>query len=364
MSGGSTTEFKAYACHGKGEPLVPFAYTPRPLGPNDVEIRIAACGICGSDIHTMDSGWGPTPYPVVPGHEIVGVATQVGAQVKKIRVGDRVGVGPIKQTCDGAKKCDSCSKGLENLCVRSVPTYAGFYKDGAASYGGYAEGVRVHEQWTFKIPDALTFAEAAPLLCAGVTVFAPLKRAGITKGMRVGVVGIGGLGHLAIQYAVAMGAEVVAISHSESKKGEAEKLGAKGGFLVSSKKDEMKRARMSLDVVIVTALSDQVKPGAFDAYLGLVKAHGTVILVGVPESPIPFWAFSVIGQQRAIVGSSIGSPAETQEALEFAAKHGVKPWIETEKMSRCGEAVARVRKGDVRFRMVLLNGVEQARSKL
>ncbi|KAI8800457.1 chaperonin 10-like protein [Cladochytrium replicatum] len=355
----SATDVKAFACHGKGQPLAPFSYTPRPLGPNDVQIRISACGICGSDIHVMDSSWFPAPYPIVPGHEIVGTVTQTGPAVTAHKPGDRVGVGPMVYTCEGDKKCPSCAGGNESICMKRVTAYAGTYKDGKSSYGGYAESVRVDARWVFGIPREIETECAAPLLCAGMAAYAPLKRAGVGKGMRVGVVGMGGVGHLAVQYASKMGASVVVVSHSEGKKEDAISFGAEI-FVCSKDHEGMKGLMMSLDVVMVTGLPDHVKPGLIDSYLWLLKPCGTMIITAMPESHVTISLGSLVGQQRTIVGASMGTIQETREALEFAAKHGIRPWVETMAMTSCGDAVAKVRKGDVRFRMVLVN--EEARS--
>jgi alcohol dehydrogenase (NADP+) len=342
------TKIQGYASHGKGQDLKLWEYEAHPLRPTDIHIKISHCGICHSDIHTLDSGWGPTKYPVIVGHEIVGEITEVGSEVTKFKVGDRVGVGA---QCSSCHKCHHCEIGAENVCTAGVFTYNSVHPDGGIAYGGYAKAVRVPFQFAFKIPQGLSSAEAAPLLCAGVTVFAPLKRH-MTPGCRVGVIGIGGLGHLGIQFASKLGAsEVVAISTSSKKEADAKALGA-DRMLISNDQLQMKANFRALDVVLCTANSTDMP---WESYLSLIAPGGKLIIVGIPEDKIKLNIAALIFAQVTMVGSLIGSTNEIEEMLAFADKRKVSPWIEKMPMSKVNEALARVRKNDVRFRFVLEN---------
>ncbi|KAJ3325773.1 hypothetical protein HDU76_013133 [Blyttiomyces sp. JEL0837] len=340
------TKIRGFAAYSKDEPLKPFEYTPRPLGEEDVTLKIMYCGICGSDIHTIDSGWGPTSYPCIVGHEIVGRVVEVGSQVSHLKIGDRVGVGAQSYAC---LKCETCKEGCDNLCPKAVGTYNSRYADGFISQGGYADYVRLSSFHAFKIPEKLASDVVAPLLCAGVTVFAPLRRFGAGPGKVVGVAGIGGLGHLAVQFASKMGAHTVAVSTTASKKSAATTLGAHS-FVALSSRDDLKKARGSMDLLVVTATDPS---GSVDVLLSLLKHNGVLVLVGAPETSITTMPFSLIIKQRAIVGSSIGSRKDVTDMLDFAAEKGVMPWIEVEDMEKCNDAVQRVREGTPRFRVVL-----------
>ena len=302
-----------------------------------------------SDIHTLDSGWGPTTYPVVVGHEIVGTVTAVGPSVSQYKVGDRVGVGAQVWSCQKFDACSDCQLQQDALCPHRVFTYNSKYSDGQQSYGGYAEAVRVSEKYAFKIPENLPSDVCAPLLCAGVTVFNPLKQQGVKPGSKVGVVGIGGLGHLAIQFAAKMGAQVVAVSHSANKKAECQQLGS-SGFVLISDKNSVKAAVQSLDVLLVTS-NHTGQP--WDVYLSLLKNRGVCVLLAVPEEPLEIGAGSLIMRELTLTGSLIGSRKVVQEMLEFAAKHEVRPWIEKVPMEEVNGAIQKVRDGKVRYRMVL-----------
>ncbi|KAJ3212271.1 hypothetical protein HDU67_003932 [Dinochytrium kinnereticum] len=337
---------KAFACGGKGEPLKPFTYTPRPLGSKDVEIEISHCGICGSDIHTLDSGWGPTAYPCVVGHEIIGTISAVGPEVKSLKVGDRAGVGAQVWAC---LECASCKAGNDNFCSKGVFTYNAKYQDGKEAQGGYASHVRVQEEWAIAIPEKISSEVAAPLMCAGVTVFAPLNRYITKPGMRVGVVGIGGLGHLAIQFAAKMGSHVVAISHSPNKKDDCAKLGA-SDFVVLENADDYGRIAGTLDVLLISSFHANE---SMDKLFSTLGPYGQAILVAIPEVPISMHAFSVILGNKSLAGSIIGSVKQLKETLEFAAEHDVKPWIEVMPMEQANDAIVKVRAGKPRFRIVL-----------
>ncbi|KAJ3358066.1 hypothetical protein GGF32_000768 [Allomyces javanicus] len=339
---------KGYAAFSKDSELVPWEYEAAPLGSDDVEIEISHCGVCHSDVHTLDEGWGPTKFPIIVGHEIVGRITAVGPHVKHLAIGDRVGVGA---QCGACLHCKQCKTGHDNMCGSATFTYNSEHPEGHAAYGGYAEAVRVPAEYAFKLPDALPSDVAAPLLCAGATVFSPLKRHW-TPNARVGVVGIGGLGHLAIQFAHALGAtEVVALSTSDRKRKDAEALGASKFVTLKAPEDYAAHAS-SLDLIICTASSVLMN---YDLYLSLLDVGGKFVVVGLPEDSVKINFASLIMKQRSIVGSMIGARADIEEMLEFAAKKNVHPWIEKVPMAEVNEAIARLRKGDVTYRFVLEN---------
>lgn len=340
-------QFQGHAAYGAGQALKPYSYTPCPLGAEDVEIEISHCGICGSDIHTIDSagGWGGSNFPVIVGHEIVGKVVAAGPNVKDMKIGDRVGVGAQQYSCL-EKGCQECDDGHEQCCTKIWWTYNSKRPNGTTTQGGYANKIRVRHQFAFKIPDEIDSVSAAPLLCAGLTVYAPLKRENFKAGAKVGVVGIGGLGHLAVQYAAALGATVTAISHSPNKKAEAIALGATH-FLTSS---DFANHPRSLDTIIVCA---NAKGQDWSKYLSLLKVHGRLILVALPEEDLAFVPHSLTGTQVGVVGSVIGSIAEMKDMLEFSAKHNIRPVTQIMKLADCNEALDKVRKGDVKYRIVL-----------
>ncbi|ORZ35614.1 putative mannitol dehydrogenase [Catenaria anguillulae PL171] len=341
-------QITGYAAHAKGADLVPFTYDAPALGADDVHIEISHCGVCHSDIHTLDEGWGPTAYPCIVGHEIVGTVQAIGEHVTHLAVGDRVGVGA---QCGACSRCSTCLHGKDNLCGHGVFTYNATHPSGRVAYGGYAQAVRVPGDYAFKLPADLPSDVAAPLLCAGVTVFAPLKRH-MFPGARVGVVGIGGLGHLAVQFAKALGAsEVVGLSTSDRKAKDAAALGATK-FVVLNSPEAFAANSNTLDIILCTASHHDMP---WDAYVNLLDAEGKFIVVGLPEDSIKINLASVIFRQRSIVGSLIGAKNEIVDMLDFAAKHKVRPWIETMPMTEVNTAIARLRKGDVTYRFVLKN---------
>ncbi|OMH82289.1 putative mannitol dehydrogenase [Zancudomyces culisetae] len=342
--------FKAWACDEPKGTLHEWSYEPRPLGPNDVELKVICCGICGSDIHTMDSDWGPTKYPVVVGHEIIGTVVSKGDAVTNLQVGDRVGVGAQVAACLKSD-CTACSRELDPHCPESVFTYNGVYADGASSYGGYSEAVRVDANYAFKIPEKISSAEAAPLMCAGATVFTPMLKFGLKKGDRVGVVGIGGLGHLAIQYASALGCEVTAFSHSPNKKEESMKLGAHK-FVITKNEDESKSCVKSLDYLFVTSNSSS---NDYATFFSWVDFGGKICLLAVPAADLVLKPFLFISYEVYLGGSLIGGVDSIKKTLEFSAEHNIRPVIERLPMSSCNEGVQRVRDGKVRYRVVLEN---------
>ncbi|RLN92348.1 hypothetical protein BBJ28_00004994 [Nothophytophthora sp. Chile5] len=347
----------AYASFGKGEQAKPWEYQSRPLGPEDVEIKISHCGICGSDLHTIDSGWGQTMYPCVVGHEIVGEVTLAGPEVKDMEVGDRVGVGAQVWAClnkDPKEPCKECANGIDAYCPHRVGTYNSKYRksDGAITYGGYADYVRVTHEYAFKIPDNIPSDVAAPLLCAGTTVFTPFKEVGIKPGDRVGIVGIGGLGHLGIQFAKAMGAgTVAAFSRSSNKEAEVRALGA-DEFVVYTDEKQAAAAANSVDILLITADANNMP---YTLFLSFLAVHGTVIMVGLPNDEIKFKPFPLVGKGANFKGSAIGSIANIKEMLQVASEKNVRPVIQKLPMSKVNEGIQMVRDGTVRYRVVLEN---------
>jgi alcohol dehydrogenase (NADP+) len=326
-------------------------YEPKTWSEDDVDIKITHCGICGSDIHTLRSGWGATLYPCCVGHEVAGTAVKVGKNVKHIKLGDRIGVGAQSSSCG---ECEECKNGEVQYCSGGmVGTYNGKYKDGSKSYGGYADYCRAPARFVVKIPDGLSTAEAAPMLCGGVTVWSPLVKNGAGPGKRVGIIGLGGLGHFGVLFAKALGCdEVVAISRSHSKEEDAKKMGADRLIATGDEGWNKKNAR-SLDLIVSTVSSPDMP---LAKYLQLLRTHGQFIQVGAPEDSIPaINAFALIGKGCKIGGSAIGSPEDITEMLEFAAKHKVHPFIQERPMKEANQAVIDMDNGDARYRYVLVN---------
>eukprot|EP00823_Brevimastigomonas_motovehiculus_P008103 TRINITY_DN7374_c0_g1_i1.p1 TRINITY_DN7374_c0_g1~~TRINITY_DN7374_c0_g1_i1.p1 ORF type:complete len:418 (-),score=126.92 TRINITY_DN7374_c0_g1_i1:167-1276(-) len=349
--------YNAYAATKKGGTLEPFKYHPRILGTNDVEIKISHCGICGSDIHTIDSGWGPSTYPVIVGHEIIGVVTKAGGNCKLLKVGDRVGVGAQVFACH-KNDCHDCMHDDDPHCPKKVFTYDDRYPDGELTRGGYAEFVRVHEDFAFKIPDALSSAEAAPLMCAGATVWQPMVDHNVKWGSKVAVVGMGGLGHLALQFAAKMGADVTVVTHSTNKKEDALKLGAKNVLDLNDEK-AMKSAAYSMDMLVITSNQDDAN---FTMLLSLLRTRGVAVLCAAPNSGVKMHPFGLIIKKVSMCGSLLASSGQIKIMLDFAAKHGVKPIIEKMAMKDVNKGIERVRSGKVRYRVVLCNEEEKKKS--
>lgn len=332
-------------------------FTPKKWTENDVDIEISHCGICGSDMHTLKSGWGPTPYPCVVGHEIVGKAIRVGKNVNHIKVGDRVGVGATARTCHQSD-CAECSSGNETYCSKGmIGTYGAVYPgDEGKSYGGYADYNRTDGRWVFKIPDGIESADAAPMMCAGITVYAPLKEKGCGPGKTVGVVGVGGLGHFAILFAKALGADrVVGISRKNDKRDDVLKLGADEYIATGEEENWADKHRRSLDLIICTVSSEKMP---LSDYLKLLKVKGTFVQVGAPDGGnLPnINAFTLIGNGINVSGSLVGSPAEIQDMLEVAAAKKIKPWIQERDMKDANQAIIDMEEGKARYRYVLKNG--------
>ncbi|MHB1067068.1 MAG: NAD(P)-dependent alcohol dehydrogenase [Candidatus Nanopelagicales bacterium] len=337
----------AYAAPAANAPLAPTTITRRDLGPHDVLIEIAYSGICHSDIHQAREEWGSAIFPMVPGHEIAGIITQVGPEVTAFAVGDHAGIGCFVDSC---RECERCKSGNEQYCsVHTVVTYNGLERDQRTpTYGGYSTHIVCDEAYVLHIPASLPLDESAPLLCAGITLYDPLKRWKAGPGARVGVMGLGGLGHMGVKLAVAMGAEVTVISHSPGKEDDALRLGAHA-FLLSSDRAAMKAARNSFGVIANTVAADI----DLNAYLSLLDLDGVMALVGLPGSPMAIRPFSLIGGRRSLAGSSIGGIAETQEMLDFCGQHGVTSDIETIAVQQVNEAWDRVVASDVKYRFVI-----------
>ena len=336
----------AYAAPSADAPLEPTTITRREVGPHDVLIEIAYAGICHSDIHTVNGDWGPQPYPLVPGHEIVGTVAEIGPEVTGHAVGDRVGVGCMVNSCG---QCTNCRNGDEQYCAEGmVPTYGGADRDGTITQGGYSTHVVVDAGFVLSVPASLDLAAAAPLLCAGITTYSPLRRWGAGPGRKVAVVGLGGLGHLAVKIAAAMGAEVTVLSQSLKKKEDGLRLGAEH-YYATSDPATFEQLAGSFDLVLntVSAVID------VDAYLSLLTVDGALVNVGAPAEPLSLNVFSLIGGRRTYAGSMIGGIAETQEMLDFCAEHGIVPETELISADRVNEAYERVLASDVRYRFVI-----------
>ncbi|MDB5731972.1 MAG: hydroxyacid dehydrogenase [Variovorax sp.] len=338
-----------YAAQAATLPLAPFDFERRALGASDVAIDILHCGVCHSDLHTARSEWGPTVYPCVPGHEIVGRVTAVGDGVSKFRVGDLVGVGCMVDSC---QHCGHCAEGLEQYCDNGfTDTYNGREQVSRANtLGGYSDHIVVHEKFVLRVSHAEEhLAAVAPLLCAGITTYSPLRQWKVGPGHKVGVVGLGGLGHMGVKIAAAMGAHVVLFTTSPGKKDDALRLGAKE-VVVSKNEEEMRVHANSFDFILDTVAA----PHDLDAFLGLLKLDGTLCLVGVPASPHPSpGVFRLIAKRRRLAGSLIGGIAETQEMLDFCAEHGIVSDIEPIAMAQVNEAYERMLRSDVKYRFVI-----------
>ncbi|MEO8032130.1 MAG: NAD(P)-dependent alcohol dehydrogenase [Gemmatimonadota bacterium] len=344
---GARLPAKGYAATSSKTPLAPFSFERRSPGPKDVQIDILFCGVCHSDLHQARDEWAGTTFPVVPGHEIVGRVVAVGNEVKHHGVGDLVGVGCM---VDSDRTCPECKAGLEQFCTSGVFTYNS--KDpilGGMTYGGYSDKIVVDEHFVLKISDKLDPAGAAPLLCAGITTYSPLRHWNVGKHSKVGVVGLGGLGHMAVKFAHAFGAETVLFTTSPGKSADAKRLGA-DQVVISRSPDELKRHAASFDFILNTVAA----PHNLDAYTSLLKRDGTLCLVGVPDSPHPSPAvFNLIVKRRSIAGSLIGGIKETQEMLDFCAQHRIDSDIELISIQKINDAYERMLKSDVKYRFVI-----------
>ena len=342
------SETRGYAAQSEDSGLAPINFERRALRADDVAIEIDYCGVCHTDIHFVQNDWGMTAYPVVPGHEIVGRVTAVGSGVTGFQVGDKVGVGCMVDSC---RHCDACEHGLEQYCQEGpVLTYNGQDRhDGSVTFGGYSERVVVSDRFVVRVPDSLDMAAAAPLLCAGITTYSPLVHYGVKPGHKVGVVGMGGLGHMGIKFAKALGAEVTVFTRSDNKVAEAKRQGA-DRVIISTDDDQMAAAAGSLDYILDTVpVQHDLNP-----YLQTLSFDGTHILVGLLE-PIdpPVEGGQLVMQRRVLAGSLIGGMPETQEVLDFCAEHGITCEVEMLDIANINDAYQRVKRGDVKYRFVI-----------
>ena len=334
------SEIHGLAVHAAGAQLLPYKYEVGELGSNEVEIRISHCGVCHSDVHLIDNDWGLSKYPFIPGHEIVGTVTAVGSAVLDHAAGDRVGVGWQADSCG---ICEWCRQGDEHLCAKSQPTCVG-------RNGGYADAIRVNSKFAIAVPKVLESENVAPLLCGGITVYSPLRNHGVRPSSRVGVIGIGGLGHMGVQFAKAFGAEVTAFSTSKDKEAEAKTLGAHH-FINTRDTGALKKVAESFDFLLSTVSADQDWQG----YVNILRPKGVLCVVGASPSPMQIQASSLVLGQKMISGSPTGSPRDLHEMLDVAARHNVKAITERFPMAKANDAVAKVKKNQVRYRAVLTN---------
>ncbi|OBK64092.1 alcohol dehydrogenase [Mycobacterium colombiense] len=336
----------AYAATSPTAPLTKTTIERRDPGPHDVAIDIKFAGICHSDIHTAKGEWGTPDYPLVVGHEIAGVVTAVGSEVTKHKVGDRVGVGCMVNSCG---QCNSCKAGLEQYCSRgTVFTYNATDRDGTTTQGGYSQAIVVDENFVLRIPDSLPLDKAAPLLCAGITLFSPLRHWKAGKDTRLAIIGLGGLGHMGVKLGAAMGAEVTVLSQSLKKMEDGLRLGAKH-YYATAERETFKNLRNSFDLILNTVSANL----NLNDYLSLLDVDGTLVELGIPEHPMEVGAFSLALARRSLSGSNIGGIAETQEMLDFCAEHNVTPEIELIEPDYINEAYERVLASDVRYRFVI-----------
>jgi uncharacterized zinc-type alcohol dehydrogenase-like protein len=338
---------KAYAAYSAETPLRDYDCERREPGPHDVQIEILYCGVCHSDIHQVRNEWGGSMFPMVPGHEIVGRVTAVGAHVKKFQVGDLAGVGCLVDSC---RECSKCREGLEQYCENgSVGTYNALERDGKTiTYGGYSKQIVTTEEFVLKLSEKLDLKAVAPLLCAGVTTWSPLRHWKVGAGHKLGVLGLGGLGHMAVKFGVSFGAEVTMLSHSPSKEADAKRLGAHR-FALTSNPETVKELSGYFDFIIDTVSA----PHDYNTYLNLLNTSGTMICVGAPPAPAQVAVFNLIMQRRSLAGSLIGGIPETQEMLDYCAEHGIVSDVEMIAMKDINEAYERMMKGDVKYRFVI-----------
>ncbi|MGH8032443.1 MAG: NAD(P)-dependent alcohol dehydrogenase [Luteimonas sp.] len=338
----------AYAAADAASPLGPHSIQRRAPGPRDVLIDIAYCGVCHSDIHQVRDEWGGNSiYPMVPGHEIVGHIAEIGSEVANFKVGDAVGIGCFVDSC---RECEQCALGEEQLCLQGMTfTYNSRERaSNAPTYGGYSTRITVDQDYVLRVPAGIPLDRAAPLLCAGITTYSPLRYHGLKAGDKLAVVGLGGLGHMAVKFGVAMGAQVTVLSTSESKRADAIALGAQH-FAVTGDKDSFKRLAETFDFIVDTVSA----PHDYNAYLSLLKVNGTMVLLGIPDQPVPLAAGSLIMKRRKLGGSLIGGIRETQEMLDFCAEHGIASDIELIDIAQINDAYERMMKGDVHYRFVI-----------
>ncbi|WP_264563981.1 NAD(P)-dependent alcohol dehydrogenase [Flavobacterium sp. N3904] len=338
---------KGFAVQDAKSDLALWNFERREVGPHDVQFDIQFCGVCHSDLHQIKDDWGGGIFPMVPGHEIVGKVIKVGSHVKKFKVGDLAGTGCLVDSC---RTCDNCKEGLEQFCSNGFSaTYNGMEQDHKTpTYGGYSNTIVVHEDFVLHISDKLNLAAVAPLLCAGITTYSPLKFLGVGKGHKLAVLGLGGLGHMAVKFGVAFGAEVTVLSTSPKKEADAKKLGAHK-FVVTSDPEQIKAVTGSFDFILDTVSA----PHDLNLYISLLKTKGTHVCIGVPPTPYELQAFGIIFGRKSIVGSLIGGLPETQEMLDYCAEHNIVSDIEMIDIKDINKAFERMVKGDVRYRFVI-----------
>ncbi|HTL09895.1 MAG TPA: NAD(P)-dependent alcohol dehydrogenase [Chitinophagaceae bacterium] len=341
------TSINAYAAQDAQSPVAPFKITRREVGANDVQIEILYCGVCHSDLHQIRNEWGNSIFPMVPGHEIVGRITQTGSSVKGFSVGELAGVGCFVDSC---RACPSCLAGNEQYCDDGMTgTYNSYERNGKTpTYGGYSTQIVVDEKYVLHVSDKLPLEGVAPLLCAGITTYSPLRHVGVTKGHKVAVLGLGGLGHMAVKFAVSFGAEVTMLSHSKSKEADAKKLGAHH-FALASDPAVLAGLQNKFDFILNTVSA----PHDYNTYLNLLNTDGTMIVVGAPPAPAQIPAFNLIMKRRSIIGSLIGGIKETQEMLDYCAEHNIVSDVEVIPAAKINESYERMLKGDVRYRFVI-----------
>jgi uncharacterized zinc-type alcohol dehydrogenase-like protein len=336
----------AYAATSPSDPLIKTTIIRRDLGPHDVLIEIAYAGICHSDIHTVRGEWGPQTYPLTVGHEMAGTVTEIGSQVTKHHVGDKVGVGTMVDSC---RVCEYCRKGQEQYCAEgNIQAYASLDRDGTVTQGGYSTHVVVVEDFVLSIPDAIPFEAVAPLLCAGITTYSPLRHWGAAPGTSVAVVGLGGLGHMGVKFAHAMGAEVTVLSQTLAKQDDGRRLGA-DHYYATSDLASFSGLVGSFDIILNTVSA----PLDLDAYLTLLRVDGTMVNVGAPPEPLCLTVGNLLGKRRSFAGSATGGIPETQEMLTFCAEHGLAADVEVIAADQINEAYERVLASDVRYRFVI-----------
>ena len=338
---------KAYAALNEKDPLVPFQLERRELRPNDVQVEILYCGVCHSDIHQVRNEWGDSIYPMVPGHEIAGRVKNIGRNVTKFKVGDIAAVGVMIDSC---RKCKNCKDLMEQYCVEDMTgTYNTMERDGVTiAQGGYSSNIVIDERFVYAVSSKLDIKAVAPLLCAGITTYSPLRYADVSKGMKVGVIGLGGLGHMGVKFAVSFGAEVSLISTSPSKEKDAKRLGAHN-FLLSTNKKQMKEAGSYFDVILNTLAANH----DYEKYLKLLNLNGKMLVVGLPSEDPGVSPFALIKNRRSIIGSMIGGTKETQEMLDYCAKKNIVSDVEVIPIQQINDAYERMLRNDVRYRFVI-----------
>jgi uncharacterized zinc-type alcohol dehydrogenase-like protein len=338
---------RGYAATAAKAPLEPFEFNRRELGAKDVALDISYAGICHSDIHQVAEEWGPAIFPMVPGHEIAGIVTAIGSAVSKFAVGDKIGVGVFVDSC---RTCTSCVQGLQQYCVEGMTgTYNGYERDGTTvAMGGYSNNFVVNEDYAVSIPDNLPMEGVAPLLCAGITLYSPIKHWNVRPGMKVAVMGLGGLGHMGVKFAVAMGAEVTVLSHSPSKQADALAMGAHH-FVSTKEPENLKPLVKSFDLILNTVSAELV----IGDYLNLLRLDGTLVVIGLPGKPYAVEAGSLLNGRRRIAGSMIGGVPELQEMLDFCGEHSIVSDVEVIKANYINEAYVRTVASDVKYRFVI-----------